>query len=115
MCHLSEEQVVSIIFDEGVFAFDLCPPGMICKLDGLWLLPVSPTYGDTAGNRDEHIRRLVSHRNIHQLCQDFAPEITPALINRLSYLVNQFGLLCVFSGDGVSSLCVPPVLLDRAL
>ena len=28
-----------IIFDEGVFAFDLCPPGMMCKLDCPWLSP----------------------------------------------------------------------------
>ena len=29
----------SIIFDEGVFAFDLCPPGLMCKLDCPWLNP----------------------------------------------------------------------------
>ena len=28
-----------MIFDEGVFAFDLCTPGMKCKLDYLWLSP----------------------------------------------------------------------------
>ena len=27
----------SIIIDEGVFAFDLYPPGMMCKLDCPWL------------------------------------------------------------------------------
>ena len=49
------------------------------------------------------------------MCRYFAPEFTPALINRLPDLVNQFGLLCVFSGDNVSSLCVPPVLFDQAI
>ena len=29
----------SIIFDEGVFTFDLCPPGMMCKLDCPWVSP----------------------------------------------------------------------------
>ena len=49
------------------------------------------------------------------MCRDFASEYNPELINRPLDLVNWFGLLCVFSGDTVSSLCVPPVLFDRAL
>ena len=49
------------------------------------------------------------------MCRDFATEFNHELINRPSDLVNQFGLLCVFSGDTVSSLCIPPVLFDRAL
>ena len=49
------------------------------------------------------------------VCLDFAPEFHPELINRPSDLVNRFKLLCVFIGDTVSSLCVPPGLFDRAL
>ena len=41
------------------------------------------------------------------MCQDFAPEINPELINRPSDLVSWRRLLCVFGGDAVSSLCVP--------
>ena len=40
---------------------------------------------------------------------------SPELINLPSDLVYRFGLLCVFNDDTVSSLCVPPVLFDRAL
>ena len=46
------------------------------------------------------------------VCRDFA---YPDLINRSSDLVIRFRLLCVFGGDDVSSLCVPPGLFDRAL
>ena len=28
-----------VMFDERVFAFDLCPPGMMCKLDCPWVSP----------------------------------------------------------------------------
>ena len=43
------------------------------------------------------------------------PKFDPDLINCSSDLVNRFRLLCVFGGDDVLSLCVPPRLFDRAL
>ena len=49
------------------------------------------------------------------MCQDFAPEFNPELINRPSGLVNRLRLLCVLSGDTASLLCVPPGLFDQAL
>ena len=49
------------------------------------------------------------------MCQDFALEFNPELINRPSDLVNRCRLLCVLGGDTVSSLCVPPGLFDQAL
>ena len=49
------------------------------------------------------------------MCWDLVPEFTHELVNHPSDLVSRLGLLCVFSGDEVSSLCVPPVLFDRAL
>ena len=49
------------------------------------------------------------------MCRDFAPEITPELINHPLDLVNRFGFLSAISGGNVSSLCDPPVLFDRTL
>ena len=57
-------------FDEAVFAIDLFPPGMMCKLDCLWLSlylyvslagssRFSPIYGYTAENREELIWHCV--------------------------------------------------------
>ena len=37
------------------------------------------------------------------------------MISRPSDLLNRFGLLSAYSGCDVSSLCDPPVLLDRAI
>ena len=49
------------------------------------------------------------------VCRDFAPKVDPDLNNLSSDLANRFRLLCVFGGDDMSSLCVPPGLFDRAL
>ena len=123
----------SIIFDEGVFAFDLCPPGMMCKLDCLW---VSPYLFVSLGKWLVTSREQPVLSNIQRycwepggtrstvgfpqeytpvMCWDFAREFNPELINRPSDLVNRFRLLCMLGGDTVSSLCVPAGLFDRAL
>ena len=123
----------SIKFDDGVFAFDLCPPGMMCKLDCPWL---SPYLCVSLGKWLITSREQLVLVDIRGYCwepgwthstvgfpqdytpamyQDFVPEFTPELINHPSDLVNRFGLMCVFSGANVSSLCVPLVLFDRAL
>ena len=122
-----------MIFDEGVFAFDLCPPGMKCKLNCPWLSPFlfvplgkcfftsreQPVLADIRGCCWEpggtHSTVGFPQEYTPVMCRDFTPEFNRELINRPSDLVNRFGLLCVFSGDTVSSLCVPPVLFDRAL
>ena len=49
------------------------------------------------------------------VCRDFAPNVDQDLINRSSDLVSRFRLLCMCSGDAVSSLCVTLGLSDRAL
>ena len=63
------------MFDEGVFAFDLCPLG--------------GTHS-TVGFPQEYTPVR---------CRDFAMEFDPELINRPSDLVNQCRLLCVLTGD----------------
>ena len=101
----------SIIFDEGVFAFDLCP-GMMCKLDCPWLslyLFVSLRKWFVTSREQPvlaDIRRYCWEPGVTHLMvgfpketpvmgRDFAPEFNPALINHPSDLVNQFRLLCV--------------------
>ena len=129
----------SIIFDEGVFAFDLCPPGMMCKLECPWLSPYlfvslcewlitsreQPVLADTRGYCWElggtHLAlcpRAVGcfpQEYSPVICRDFTPEFTPELISRMFGLVNRFGPLSAFTSGNVSSRCDPPVLFDQTL
>ena len=121
------------MFDEGVFAFDLCPPGMMCKLDCPWVSPylfvslgkwfVSNQEQPVLADMQRHCCKPggtystvgFPHKYTPVRCRDFAPEFDPELINRPSDLVNWCMLLCVLGGDAVSSLSVSPGLFDQAL
>ena len=112
------------MFDEGVFASDLCPPGFMCKLDCPWLnmyLFVSLGGWLVIGREQPVLANLQKYywepegthwkigfpqECVLVVCRDFVPKVDPDLINRLSDLVNWFRLVCVFGGD-MSSLCVP--------
>ena len=76
----------------------------MCKLDCLWLNPYlfvalskwlitsgssrfSPTYGDTAGNREElgvKFDGWFPQEYTPVMCRDIAPKFNPELINRQS-------------------------------
>ena len=112
------------MFDEWVFASDLCPPGLMCKLDCPWLnmylfvslggrlvigreQPVLANlqkyYWEPGGT---HLKIGYPQECVLVVGRDFVPKVDPELINRLSDLVNRFRLVCVFGGD-MSFLCVP--------
>ena len=123
----------SITFDEGVFAFGLCPPVLMCKLDCPLLNPYLFVFlsGWLVTSREQpvlaNLRRYCwepggtpsmvgfPHECTPVVCRDFALKVDPYLINRSSDLVKRFRLLCVFGGDDVSSFCVPMGLFDRTL
>ena len=90
----------SIIF-EGVFAFDLCHPGMMCKLECPWLSPYlfvsigewlitsceQPVLADIwgycwepGGTHSALCPRAIScfpQEYAPAMCRDFTPEFTP--------------------------------------
>ena len=123
----------TVLYLTGDFFYvDLCSPGMICKLDCLWLSPylfvslgewliisreqpvLAEIWGycwEPGGTHLALCPRVVGC--VHQeyapvMCRDFAPGFTPELISCPSDLVNRCRLLSAFSGGNVSSLCVPP-------
>ena len=87
----------SVISGEGVFAFDLCPPGLTCKLDCPWLNPYSfvsfgrwfvtsreqPVFADLRRYdwEPEETRLMVGFpRECAPVVWDFAPKVDPNLI-----------------------------------
>ena len=118
----------SALCDVEVIAVALCPPGMMCKLDCLWLNPFSfvslggwllPVGGswfllictETVGNRGGGgggvVRLLTSSPQecASVLYQDFALKLDLILFYRLSDLVNCFELLCGIGGYDVWLIC----------
>ena len=116
----------SVISGEGVVAFDLCPPGLMCGLDCPWLNSYlflslggwfvtsreQPVFADLRRYCWEpggtHSMVGFPQEFAPVVCRDFAPKVVPDLINRSSYLVNRLRLLCMDGGDDVLSLCVSP-------
>ena len=123
------ERSHSVLCDEGVFVFDVCPLGVMCKLDSPWLNPFLFVFlsGWFVASREQPVladlcrfcwepggTQLIvffSQECASVVCRDFAPKVDPNLINRSS---DCFELLCGIGGVDVSSLCVPPELFDRA-
>ena len=122
MCHgLSN----TVLCDVGVIAIALCPPGMMCKLDCLWLSPfLFVSLGEWFAASWGHLVFTIFHidcwkpggtRLLTVLHQDFAPKFGLNLIYHLLDLVNCFELLCGIGGYDVSSIWDHPGLFDRRL
>ena len=107
----------SIMLGEGVFAYDLWPPGRMCKLDCPWLSPyliVSLCRWFVTSQEQPVLANIRQYcwepggtwstvgfpqERTPALCRGFALEFIPALINRPSDHMSRYRLLCVLGGD----------------